>query len=109
MNLQRYVQVISMRDGYVMRQDEQGDYVKYEYIAELEAKLKFTDDLKLGELKRINVQLRGKIEELEATIKNMQLVVNEYNDWIKYHDSAEGDFMSFIGKRISLAEMKKGE
>jgi len=41
-------------------------------ITELEAKLKFTDDLKLGELKRINVQLQGKVEELEA--KNAKLI-----------------------------------
>jgi hypothetical protein len=37
MKLQRYVQVISMRDGYIMRQDEQGDYVKYSDVADLEA------------------------------------------------------------------------
>jgi len=34
MKIQRYVQVISMRDGYIMRQDEKGDYVKYSDVVE---------------------------------------------------------------------------
>jgi len=48
-------------------------------IADLEAKLKFTDDLKLGELKRINVQLTGKVEELEAWKAEALLVESEWD------------------------------
>jgi len=82
-------------------------------IAELEAKLKFTDDLKLGELKRINVQLQGKVDGLEAgkqrlieALKSAQTSVNRLtsDEGSTQENFDNEDLISCV-----LAEMNKGE
>jgi len=102
-------------------------------ISELEAKLKFSDDLKLGELKRINVQLHGKVEELEADkaqmlraiehaeymAKSAEALLKHLNDISNIEECViepDDNFADFTGAVKSCvyefrkrAEMKKGE